>query len=640
MVDTTYYAGPESDTKTAASKIFQLLQRQQNKLYGASGISKIWDRNLEIYYKNALCDVLEFAGNQGELVSMSVPQARSLTRQTVAIVCKQKLNFKALERSSDYTAMACGKISEAIANQVKRTQKLDEKKDLIAEKAYVYGQAFWHVEWDSEAGYDVPSSVPSLQPQKSGDVKISVLDAKAVYYDINASSWDDLNCVTIEEKANRYDLVALHPELEKEILQLPKYDSRKFNQSNIKRFSDQATDENDLVAVYKYYHKISPACPFGRLVILASESCVFYDGPNPYECLPVIPLMPEKMDGVLLGYPQFSNLAPAQEMLDHNFSVIASNQSAFGVQTVLNPRGSNIDVKQIDGMQWVDYTPQSIDGGGKPEPLQLTRTAPELLEMLPVYKTEMAEIANISGALRGTPPAGITAGNALATLTANSIEFMSAFSMSLYQSIEEVMTLCVHMYKMLGAENQMVMLADGKTSYAQEFKNSDLAAFERITLDITNPTMATYGGRQNDAEQLLAAGLIQDIGTYYRVKDGAPVNTIYNTAVDESNLIQKENDDLSQGIPCPVLFTDSHDMHILQHKSLLSDPERRRNGQLVQAVLDHISQHEQLKMAQMQPMMPPQGVPGAAPQSTQGPAPGQEPSGAAPAQPAQPAASF
>lgn len=681
MTDTTYYASPETDTKTAAKKVYEIIRNQQMRLYSDRGIANVWNRNLEIYFKNATCDVLDFVGDAGELVSMSVPQARSLTRQTIAIICKQKLNFKALSRASDYSSMANGKIAEALTNQLVKSQKLDAKKLLISEHAYVVGQGFWHLEWDAEAGENVSNPTPTIQsqqntqvpqlnqvqptiqptadptllsgnpeqlppttqsafPQKTGDVKISVLTPQYVFYDWNVASWEDLSCVTVAERVNRYDLVSLHPELEKEILQLPKFNRKMNNSVSGNMFGTPSDNINDLVLIYKYYHKPTPACPFGRMMILASDTCIFYDGSNPYECLPVIPVMPERMPDYLLGYPQFSNLAPMQEMLDHNFSVIASNQSAFGVQTVLNPRGSNIDITNIEGLQWVDYTPQTIDGGGKPEALQLTKTAPELIDMIPQYKNQMAEIANISGALRGTPPAGITAGNALATLTANSIEFLTSFSQTLYSSIEEMMTLSVKYYRMFGAETQIVAMADGKTTYAQEFKNSDLASFERVTLDITNPTMATYGGRQNDVEQLLAAGLIQDIGTYFRVKDGAPVSTTYETVVDESNLIQKENDDLLEGQECPVLFTDNHQMHIQHHKALLNNPEIRRNGQMVNLILTHIEQHNQMMMQQMMPPPMPGQPQQGSPQATGGPAPTQPPQGPAPAQPAKPGATF
>jgi len=697
MTNKNYYASPETATQEAAKKIAEIIKTHQMRLHSSRGMSRVWNRNLEIYYKNALCDVLDFVGHQGELVSMSIPQARSLTRQTVSIVCKQKLNFKALSRATDYSSMASGRIAEALANQLVRKQKLDSKKDLLAEQAYVLGQAFWHVEWDSEGGESVapkaptmnqpmpqngaqmqqpgiappiapqmpqegqldpsqalngpieaPSATPMLPDMKSGEVKITVIMPQYVYYDWNVSHWDELNWVAVGERVNRFDMMAQHPELEAEIRMLPKFDRNAQSFVINTRFGPQEDDSNDLILIYKYYHRPTPAVPHGRMMILGSETCVFYDGTNPYESLPVIAVIPEKMPDYLLGYPQFSNLAPAQEMLDHNFSVVASNQTTFGVQTILNPRGSNIDITQINGMQWVDFTPQSIDGGGKPEPLQLTRTAPELINMLDVYKGNMAELANISGALRGTPPAGITAGNALATLTANSIEFLTAFSQSVYNSIEELMTLSVKFYRMFGAENQIVSVADGKTMYAQEFKNSDLTTFERVTLDITNPTMATYGGRQNDVEQLLAQGLIPDIGTYFRVKEGAPVSTTYEMVLDESNLIQKENDDLMDGIECPVLFTDNHKMHIMHHQALLNNPEIRRNGQAIQIILGHIEQHKQLEMQAMQGQMPPQGAPGQPPppgapqgQPTEGPPPGgPDQAAASPAQPAKPQVSF
>lgn len=634
-MDKEYYAS--ADTSTAAKKIYQIIKSQTIRMASETGISNIWNRNLQIYYKNALCDVLDFVGEQGELVSMSVPQARSLARQTVAITCKQKLNFKAISRSSDYTSMANSQIAEALANQIVDKQKLDNKKDQIAEQAYVLGQTFWHVQWDSEAGTTTKSD--NVKPIKSGDVKITTCLPQYVFYDWNSNNWDELVWGAVAERMNRWDLIAQHPELETEILQLPAFSRKEQSFSTTNKFAGSSDDE--LVLVYYYYHKPTPAVPFGRMMIFANESTIFYDGPNVYETIPIIAVMPEKLPDYLLGYPQFSNLAPAQEMLDHNFSVVASNQSAFGVQTILNPRGSNIDITEVGGMKWVDFTPQSVDGGGRPEPLQLTKTAPELIDMINIYKNNMSELANINGALRGTPPAGITAGNALATLTANSIEFLTSFSLAIYNSVEEVLTLSVKMFHMFGADTQMISLADGNTSYVKEFKASDLSNFDKIKLDVTSPAMATYSGRLNDAELLLSRGLISDIGTYFQVKEGAPVKVTYEVALDEANLIRKENDDLMQGVDCPVLFTDKHPMHILHHTSLLNNPETRRNGQAVQIILNHIQQHQQLEMQQAQPN--PSAV-GNQPQAVGQQAPQQMPSPSnqqsVPAAPAKPGASF
>lgn len=582
----------------------EIVRFQQQKMFSSVGIANVWNRNTEVYYRNSLIDILNFTGEQGELIGMSVPQARSLVRQMISIITKQKLQFAAKMRSRDYTAFGNGQIAESLANQLVKDQSLNEKIDRLAELTYLHGQCFWHVTWDSDAGRRVDNGMEA--PAMSGDVNIQVASAKYVYYDWNEEDWNNLHCVTVAKRMNRWDLIAQHPEMEDELRKIPNF-NRILNgfTTTIASFDDTLTRTDDLILVYYYYHKPTPAVPQGRMVILCSEKCVLYDGANVYECLPVIPCIPEKLDDFLLGYPQFSNLAPLQEMLDINFSTMATNQSAFGVQSVLNPRGSNIDITEIYGMRWIDYTPQGNDGGGKPEALQLTRSAPEIMDGIKIYIDNLGTLANINSALRGTPPPGVTAGNAIATLTANSIEFFSSFSKAIFASIEQAITLAVKFYKMLGAEEQLTVVSDGNISYLKEFKASDLREFDRVSLEITNPLMNTIAGRRDQAEILLNKGLIKDIGDYFMVLEGEPPKRLWNAELNESALIQKENDDLTKGIPCPVLYTDNHALHIEKHKDILRNPEIRRNGN-IQEILNHMEQHEQFISQQQQAMMPQQ----------------------------------
>lgn len=601
-MDQIYYAS--DTTEKASRKIMEIVRFQQQKMFSSVGIANVWNRNTEVYYRNSLIDILNFTGEQGELIGMSVPQARSLVRQMISIITKQKLQFAAKMRSRDYTAFGNGQIAESLANQLVKDQSLNEKIDRLAELTYLHGQCFWHVTWDSDAGRRVDNGMEA--PAMSGDVNIQVASAKYVYYDWNEEDWNNLHCVTVAKRMNRWDLIAQHPEMEDELRKIPNF-NRILNgfTTTIASFDDTLTRTDDLILVYYYYHKPTPAVPQGRMVILCSEKCVLYDGANVYECLPVIPCIPEKLDDFLLGYPQFSNLAPLQEMLDINFSTMATNQSAFGVQSVLNPRGSNIDITEIYGMRWIDYTPQGNDGGGKPEPLQLTRSAPEIMDGIKIYIDNLGTLANINSALRGTPPPGVTAGNAIATLTANSIEFFSSFSKAIFASIEQAITLAVKFYKMLGAEEQLTVVSDGNISYLKEFKASDLREFDRVSLEITNPLMNTIAGRRDQAEILLNKGLIKDIGDYFMVLEGEPPKRLWNAELNESALIQKENDDLTKGIPCPVLYTDNHALHIEKHKDILRNPEIRRNGN-IQEILNHMEQHEQFISQQQQAMMPQQ----------------------------------
>jgi hypothetical protein len=55
--------------------------------------------------------------------------------------------------------------------------------------------------------------------------------------------------------------------------------------------------------------------------------------------------------------------------------------------------------------------------------------------------------------------------------------------------------------------------------------------------------------------------------------------------------IKSENEEMMEGRECMVVAFDNHQLHVEEHKSLLADPELRKNGELVTIVLSHIQEH-------------------------------------------------
>jgi hypothetical protein len=145
---------------------------------------------------------------------------------------------------------------------------------------------------------------------------------------------------------NRWDLIAQFPELKLKLLHVPSV--REVNGALIGGF-DYCPSDDDNVYVYTAYHKKSPTLPEGRMIAYCNEDTILFDGDNIYGELPVYVCRAEPMPGTSYGYPYFSNLVQAQEMLDNTLSTIATNTSTFGVQSVSAARGSNVDVVQIQG---------------------------------------------------------------------------------------------------------------------------------------------------------------------------------------------------------------------------------------------------------------------------------------------------
>ena len=81
-------------SNTAASSVF------------TSILAAYW-RNMSMYYSpiinpDSWLTSLGFSGEQGELVRMVVPQARTLIRQYVSVITKQRYNWEALTEYRDW----------------------------------------------------------------------------------------------------------------------------------------------------------------------------------------------------------------------------------------------------------------------------------------------------------------------------------------------------------------------------------------------------------------------------------------------------------------------------------------------------------------------------------------------------------
>ena len=639
--------------KDTAQEIARRLTASHGKwqIWGHNPVSQAWVRNTIAYFSTIMeasdwDTSLVYEGEQGELVKMSVPEARAMARQFLAMATKEKLAFNTVAQSRGADVVQETRLGNALAEQIVEEQDLDLLQGELAELAYVLGMAFTYTRWRTDKGIPYDSDDDGTIVYE-GDVDISVVGPLDIFYDHTVPRWKDLDWVEVRTCKNRWDLIAQFPELEKEIRALP---STQDWRGQAKGGAVGAASEDDLVWCYEVYHRKTPSLPKGRMVMYADEKTVFFDGINRYDGIPIEPCIPEPVFGMLLGYPAFSNLLPAQEMLDHSFSAWATNQSAFAVQNVACPRGANVSVQNILGMNWISYSPQNVPGGGKPEAMQLTATSGETIKFIDVLENHMVKMSNVSGAMRGSLPPGVTSGTAIATLTTNAIEFMEPFSKALNVCLQKTVMHAMHCYRLFAETERLVrMVGKNFQSYSKEFVGSDLDPIVAVKLERSNPLLKTLAGRMEVGDKLIQMGAVKSTQDYMSVLEGAPVSTMYDVDLSENDLIEAENEAFLEGSQVLTLITDDHPRHIMKHKALLNDPAVRLHNQNVGTILEHIREHEQMAMdpanaalvamanTGKMPQLPPPGPPGAPGGGMGAPAaPGEiEGDVAAPAEPAQ-----
>lgn len=578
-----------------------------------AGIGALWRRNMSVYYSGLLtgndASALDFGGQQGELVKVVSNQARSLARQFFSLVTKSRLEFEASAQTTESGVLADARLANALAKHIVTDQRLDILGDRMLETTILAGSAYLKPAWRTDRGRKVTAN--EGKNVLSGALEISVHHPVDVTFDLSVEHSHERDWAVVRTIKNRWDLVAQFPNLETEILNLPAPDGDQFLVSTQRK-------SEDLCFVYEFYHRSSVALPDGKLLVFGSEDAVFFDDANPYvnqngeAFIPLCECKPEPIIGTPWGYSFFNDLVPLQEMLDASMSTAASNVSAYGLGTMLNPEGNGLSVRDIGGLQFLNYKPAGATGGGKPEALQLPSTPAEVYRYSETVKTNMMEISGINATLRGAPPANVTSGTMAATLSANAVEFAAPFAKSYHLALEQAVFYSLLIYKRFATTSQVIAVAGkNREAIVREFTGADIGNLSKVTLKTRNALSSTAAGVSDQGEKLLKAGLIKTPQQFLELMETGNIESLFETEQSENDLINAENDLLREGKIVSAMSTDVHPTHISQHRQVMNDPELRRLASqfqdgvpvsaaiakatgVLKAAQDHILEHMQL----------------------------------------------
>jgi hypothetical protein len=180
----------------------------------------------------------------------------------------------------------------------------------------------------------------------------------------------------------------------------------------------------------------------------------------------------------------------------------------------------------------------------------------------------------------------------------------------------------------------------------KEFKGDDLSSVNRVIVDVGNPLARTTAGRVQMAEQMLQMGAIKDAQQYFTIINTGKLDVMTEGSQAQLMLIKGENERMLEGEEVPTIAIDDHQTHIIEHGSILSDPDLRKDQALVKLVLDHIQGHitalqttdpNLLKLLHQTPLPPP-GPPQGAPSGPMGASPMPAPGPQGPPAPGSPSA--
>jgi hypothetical protein len=547
-----------------------------------------------------------YGGDQGELSLFKVNQLRNIVQHMLVMTTSTRPAMEARSVNTDYKSLSQTILANSILDFYMRERKLERYFRSAVEHALVYGEGFIRLTWDTSIGdeYMIDNEGKTIY---TGDIRFSVHNPLDVIRDVFQPDNNEHDWMIVRSFKNRYELAAKYPDLKDEILQIG---SKEDIDLEYKLMNFNLTTSSDLIPVYEFYHKRSEALPNGRMVAFLTSDAVMYDGDLPYRDIPIYRIAPSDQMQTTFGYTSAFDLLALQDITDALHSTIVTNQSTFGVQNIVAPQGHNLSVSQLGGLNFIEYDPAS----GKPEPLNLTFTPPEIFNYLGSIEKMMETISGVNSVARGNPEANLRSGNSLALVQSMAIQFNNGLQQSYAQLIEDVGTAVIKTLKdFASVERTAVLVGKNNRTYMKSFQGRDLKDVDRVVVDMGNPLSKTTAGKLEMANNLLQMGLIKSPDQYMTVMKTGNLDIMLEGPTTEMVYIKQENEWLSEGKEAPVLITDNHIQHIMEHKAVLSTIEARMNPDVMRAVRIHIEEHvnsmknadpDLLSMLGIQPLQP------------------------------------
>lgn len=608
-----YWASEESE-----KVVFKLSQKvdsySENEL--TKGLFGRHTRAFQFFYGmdpigiHATSKVLR-GGDRGELAELRVNHSRSLVNALLNLIVAPKVIWSPKATNIDYDSIRECELASAILEYYWTEKKIAKYAIQALEEAIVFTEGFVHMPWDSKGGDEV-SLDENGQMVRTGDATIRNVSTWDVIRDTTKASFEALDWVIVRVYQNKYNVAAQYPEMADLVMQSG--EDNKFRGAPSVPFRRDTDD----VPVYYFYHKSTAAMPYGRETVFLNNRAVLQDGILTYNRIPLFRVAPAEMVSTPYAYSPFLEILGVQEVIDSLHTSIATNQTTLATQCIAIQQGSEIPIDQLaGGMKAIYYPP----GAAPPAPLQLTATPAEVFKYVEMLKNDQQLLFGLNSVVRGETPSGELSGSALALLQSQALQQSSTLQGNYVRFIEEMGSGLLDLLKQRLDYPRKVAIVGKASSYLvndTEFTGQNLQRIHRVQVEIGNPLASQPSGRAEIANDLFQKGVIKTTEEYLQVLQTGRLEPLTKGLSDELLLIRGENESLARGETVQALAIDDHLLHVREHRSVLANLEARRNPAVIEAVLAHLDEHENLyytvapsKLIMMgqQPPQVPQGQP-------------------------------
>lgn len=541
----------------------------------------MWSAYHGVFYNEA--HQINFGGEQGELTELAINHMRNIAQHIINMITATRPSMQARSVNTDYKSLVQTKLANGLLDYYLRDHRLENYLKIAVEYAVVMGTGYILKEWNATTGEVYDFNEELNIDIREGDLEFSNKSPLDVYFDTHREDQNHDWFIARSFK-NRHDLVAKFPEKTDEILSVPTKD--KMDNKTMLNYAGNGTEQ---IAVYEFYHKRTESVPDGVYQLFLSNETSLLSSALPYRELPLYCIAPNYFLGTPFGYTPMFDLLPIQDAVNSLYSTVLTNQSAFGVQSIAVPIGSNINMSQLSsGLNVIQYNPQA----GEIKPIQLTQTPKEIFDFIAILEKAMETVSGVNAVSRGNPDPQLRSGNALALVQSMTLQFISGLQQSYVGLIEDLGTGIINTLKdHANVPRIAAIIGKNNRTELKEFTGDDLSSINRVVVDIGNPLARTTAGRVEMAEQLLQMGAIKTPEQYFMVINTGSLEVMTEDVTSQLYLIKSENERMVSKGRVAALITDEHALHIKEHATVLSDPDLRFDQELFAMVSGHIQEH-------------------------------------------------
>jgi hypothetical protein len=567
-------------------------------------------------------------GDQGNNVTTRANWIRDAGRARVQIITGPKLSWECTATTTDASSLTDASRGSLILESMWRNGPYESLARDAVEGANVFSEEFLFTPWDDYAG-DAYGALPeqpareatpevpeqqnedgSLTPHQPAQPAQPAQEAKVLYKggvcaypvagwnvlrDTSAKSFEQSDWLTVRLDVNRYRLIAKYPAFKTEILKAPAPPLP--TAMGISGVNLTTSTNTDKVQVHYFFHKRRPELPKGlQAVMLDADTVLSFDNledcysePNPFGA--IHRMYDSSIKGTPFAYANFWEAMATQDIATDVNQSLATNIVTFGRQMISAVTGTDLAPDQIGNGPVVLYKKQGADD---PKAIQLYAPNPEAFKHLDRLRSDIREAFGLNDLNFGEAPTGAPNAQAWALLSSASVTANSEMQSHYVDFVKSIGRSLLAIFKAKATWPQKIALVGkhGPSLATQdEFDKEDFTGISDVSVSIGNPLSQSTAGRLTIAQDEMKQGWVLVPEQYEQLIETGKSQPLTQGLRDELIHIASENEQMLEGETPPAMITDSHQMHVREHKAVSFNAAARANPAVIQAMNQHIQAH-------------------------------------------------